>query len=211
MRVLLICFLNFFLLKSYSQQAGYIFIENKNQWDNNINYKTDLKNGQLFVCKDGLVFDFFDEKKIEKLFKTHYTDKKYNRNKKINKHAYKVKFINANIDLISKGSQPTKGEYNYFLGDNPKKWGVNAKGFHEINYKNLYPNIDLKLYSKYFNLKYDLIVRAGGSSKDIQFSYEGVDDISIKNNRLHIITSVNHIIEDQPIAFQIINGTKKIN
>ena len=210
MKCFLVLFFNLLLFVSYAQQAGYVFIENKNQWDENINYKTDLKNGHLYVCKDGLVFDFFDEKKMDKIYKSHYTDKRLNTDKKINKHAYKVEFINSNLNNKVIGSQAAKGIFNYFIGKNPLKWGKNAKGFHQINYENIYPKIDLQLYSKYFNLKYDLIVKPGGDPNDIHFKYNGIKDISIKKDRLHIYTSVNHIIEDKPVAFQIINGVKKI-
>ncbi len=208
MKCSLVLFFNLLLFVGYTQQAGYVFIENKNQWNENINYKTDLKNGHLYVCNDGLVFDFFDEKKRDKIYKSHYTEKRLNSDKKINKHAYKVEFINSELNKKVIGSQPAEGIYNYFIGKDPLKWGKNAKGFHQINYQNIYPKIDLKLYSKYFNLKYDLIVKPGANPNDIQFKYNGIKDISIKKNRLHIFTTVNHIIEDKPVAYQIINGVK---
>ena len=210
MKCLLVLFFNLLLFVSYAQQAGYVFIENKNQWNENINYKTDLKNGHLYVCKEGLVFDFFDEKKMDKIYKSHYTEKRLNTDKKINKHAYKVEFVNSNQDKLAIGSQPTKGNYNYFIGKDRNKWGSNAKGFYQICYENIYPNIDFKLYSKFFNLKYDLVVKPGADPKDIKFKYNGIKDISIKKERLHIYTSVNHIIEDKPIAYQIIKGVKKV-
>jgi len=210
MKCFLVLIFNLLIFASYSQQAGYVFIENKNQWNKNINFKTNLKNGHLYICGDGLVFDFFDEKKMDKIYKSHYTEKRLNTDKKIKKHAYKIEFLNSNSSKTIIGSQKAKGTYNYFIGKNPYKWGTNAKGFHQINYLNIYPEIDLKLYSKYFNLKYDLIVKPGADPNVIKFKYNGIKDISIKKERLHIYTSVNHVIEDKPIAFQIINGIKKI-
>ena len=208
MRLLTILIINLISILNFAQQAGHIFIENKNQWNENIIYKAELRNGSLYACKDGLVFDFFDEKKIEKIYSSHYTDKKIKTEKKINKHAYKVEFINSNQNKLSTGSQASKCNYNYFIGKDRSKWGTNAKGFHQICYENIYQNIDLKLYSKFFNLKYDLIIKPKGNPEDIKFRYYGVKDISIKKERLHIYTSVNHIIEDKPIAFQVINGVK---
>ena len=203
----LICYLFFFNL-IFSQQGGYIFIENKSQWEENVKFKSQLKNGNLYVCNDGLTFDFFDEKKLNRFYKTHFSNDKKPFIDKINKHAYKVNFIKSSTKKITLGSQPSEGYYNYFIGRDQSKWGTNAKGFYHITYNDLYPKINLELYSKYFNLKYDLIIKPGGNPKKIQFNYEGVKDISIKKNRLHIYTSVNHIIEEQPIAYQIINGQK---
>ena len=195
---------------SYAQQGGYIFVKNKNQWDASVNYKASLKNGDLYACKDGLLFDFFDEKKMTKIYQTHHTNEYKNVSKKIKKHAYKISFLNSSKKSIATGSQPSKGTYNYFIGNDSKKWGSNAKGFYHISYENIYDNIDLELYSKYFNLKYDLIVKKGGNPKNIKFRYDGVKEIAIKKERLHIYTSVNHVIEDQPIAYQIIDN-KKVN
>ena len=212
MKLLFKFFFLFLFISFYGQQAGYVFIENKNQWDENVNFKSELKNGDLYVCKDGLLFDFFDEKKLEKLYKSHYTNRKNQLNKELKKHAYKVNFINSSNSKFYEGSQPTICKYNYFLGKDPLKWCANASGFYHLSYNNLYDSIDLELYSKFFNLKYDLIVKPGGDPNLIKFRYDGIKDISIKKNRLHIYTSVNHIIEDHPIAFQIINGIKtKVN
>ena len=111
------------------------------------------------MCKDGLLFDFFDEKKMTKIYQTHHTNEFKNVSKKIKKHAYKINFLNSSTKSTATGSQPSKGTYNYFLGDDSKKWGCNAKGFYHISHKNIYENIDLELYSKYFHLKYDLIVK----------------------------------------------------
>ena len=158
-----------FSYSTYAQQGGYIFVKNKNQWNVNVNYKASLKNGDLYACKDGLLFDFFDEKKMTKIYQTHHTNEYKNVSKKIKKHAYKINFLNSSKKSIATGSQPSKGTYNYFIGNNSKKWGANAKGFYHISYENIYENIDLELYSKYFNLKYDLIVKKGGNPKNIKF------------------------------------------
>ena len=48
------------ILFSYSlfcQQAGYKFLQNKNQWPEDVNYKAELKNGELYLEKDGFLFD----------------------------------------------------------------------------------------------------------------------------------------------------------
>ena len=190
-----------------SQQSGFIFIENKGQWNNEVKFKTDLKNGHLYTCADGLVFDFFDEGKLEELYEKHYIKPTNSRNNKLKKHAYKVSFNGANFNSTIKGDQPTINHFNFFKGDKTK-WKSNVKGFHELTFQEIYSNIDLKIYTKYFNLKYDIIVNPGGNTNEIEFTYEGVKDISIKKERLHLYTSVNHVIEDKPYAYQIINGNK---
>ena len=154
-----------------SQQSGFIFIENKGQWNNEVKFKTDLKNGHLYTCTDGLVFDFFDEEKLEELYEKHYIKPTNSRNNRLKKHAYKVSFNGANFNSTIKGDQPTINHFNFFKGDKTK-WKSNVKGFHELTFQEIYSNIDLKIYTKYFGYCAIVIgdsIRKGTNIKIIVF------------------------------------------
>jgi gliding motility-associated-like protein len=188
--------------------GGYKFIENKNQWPEQVHYRSDIQSGYLYLENDGFLFNLYDGKEFDRYVQAHY-DKSLPRNfDKLSWHSYKVTFSNCNTEAVAKGSLETPEYYNYFLGNDKSKWASNAKGFHRIEYKELYPGIDLHMYSKVFNLKYDFVVKANADANQIELNYAGADDIAIKNERLHIYTQVNHIIEDKPYAFQIIDGEK---
>ena len=114
-----------------------------------------------------------------------------------------MKLKNNSIILSKINSIANKNSFsdytNFYYGKNPKKWKTNVSSYQQIHYNNLYNNIDLALYSLGSKLKYDVIVNPGGKVKDIQFLYEGVDNINIDSDgNLHIITSVNEIIEQKP-------------
>ena len=64
----------------FSQQAGYKFLENKNQWPENVNYKAELKNGELYLEKNGFLFNFYDEKLMNNLISNHYDKSKLPKN-----------------------------------------------------------------------------------------------------------------------------------
>jgi gliding motility-associated-like protein len=186
--------------------GGYKFIENKNQWPEQVHYRSDIQSGYLYLENDGFLFHLYDGKEFARYVQAHY-DKSLPRNfDKLSWHSYKVTFNNCNTEAVAKGSLETPEYYNYFLGNDKSKWASHAKAFHRIEYKELYPGIDLHMYSKVFNLKYDFVVKANADANQIELNYEGADDIAIKNERLHIYTQVNHIIEDKPYAFQIIDG-----
>ena len=84
--------------------------------------------------------------------------------------------------------------------------GSRCKTYFNIKYHQLYDGIDLSIYSSFFNLKYDLIISPNSNTDQIKFKYTGQNEIAIKNERLHIYTNVNHIIEDKPYAYQKIDG-----
>lgn len=188
--------------------GGYKFIENKNQWPNQVYYRSDIQGGYLYLENDGFLFNLYDGKEFNRYIQAHY-DKSLPRNfDKLSWHSYKVTFNNCNTNALAEGTSETPEYYNYFLGNDKSKWASKAKGFHRIEYQELYPGIDLHMYSKVFNLKYDFVVKANADANQIELNYEGADDIAIKNDRLHIYTKVNHVIEDKPYAFQVIDGEK---
>ena len=189
-----------------AHKGGYKFIENKNQWHKNVLYKADVKSGYFYLEKDGFLFDLIDVKKANKYIASHY-DKTINRDfKKMDWHAYKVKFVGCNDNPKLIGSDKTPEYYNYFLGNDKSKWAGNVNAFHTVNYTNIYDGVNARIYTKLFDLKYDFIVEKGADPSQIKLEYKGADKVEIRKERLHIYTSVNHVIEDKPFVYQIINN-----
>ena len=206
-RYLLILFIFFF--KQYSaQHLGYKFIENKNQWPSQVRYKADLNSGYLFIENNGFVFNLYDAHSVNKYIKNHHLKENNFHKKELDWHSYTINFRGRNSTCSIDGSHETPEYYNFFLGNDPSKWGEKAKAYTQIKYNNLYDNIDLRMYSKLFNLKYDFIIKPGAKLKAIKLDYTGAQKLELKNGRLHIYTSVNHVIEDQPYAYQLIDGEK---
>ena len=110
-------------------------------------------------------------------------------------------------DVKLSGSDESPEYYNYFLGKEESKWVGKAKGYHTINYENVYEGINARVYTQLFDLKYDFIIKKGANPNQIQLNYKGANKVEIRDERLHVYTSVNHIVEDKPFAYQIINGT----
>ena len=71
-----------------------------------------------------------------------------------------------------------------------------------ITYKNIYPGIDLRYYTDNGKLKYDLIVHPGANPRNIALQYEGLDGLTVTNNRLLLKTSVGDVKEMEPYSYQ---------
>lgn len=200
-------FFVFLVVLGFSQEhkGGYTFIENKNQWHGNVKFKADIKSGYLYLENDGFLFDLIDVKKANEYIETHYHKTTKKVFKTLDWHAYKVKFKNVNPNVKIIGKDKTPEYYNYFIGNDKSKWAGEVKGFHTVDYKGLYNGINARIYTKLFDLKYDLIVEKGADPNRIEIEYKGVDKIEIRKERLHIYTSVNHVVENKPFAYQIIN------
>lgn len=192
--------------------SAYTFIENKGQWPDAVTHKADLKSGYLYAQTDGILFDLYDPQQVNKYMDAHHAKSLRTDLDSLSWHAYKVSFVGRNKEeLISvKGLQRTEHFYNYYLGDDPNKWAQEAYGFGGVVYENLYDGVDFKLYGQLFNLKYDFIVHPGASIDQIKLNYEGQNRLELKKGKLHIYTDVNHIIEDQPLIYQIIDQKRVV-
>ncbi|MCX6257203.1 MAG: gliding motility-associated C-terminal domain-containing protein [Bacteroidia bacterium] len=187
----------------YCQQP-FQFIENKNQWDKNVLFRSDIPGGTVFFRKTGPVFDFIDPAAIDKMH-CHCNSKPEN----IRHHAIFVTFLNSSDIVNVRGTDIYPNYNNYFLGNNPEKWASKVRIFKNINYSGIYPGIDLNYYNSGKNLKYDIILHPGANIQILEIKLDGADRLKLKNDELVITTSVNEFEELKPVAYQTIDGKRR--
>jgi len=181
------------------------FIENKGQWNNNIELLADLPGGKIYLGTNSFSYYFYDAKERARL-QNHGLGKPIPGI--IKSHIFKVHFLNS-ITTSVKGKDVFKEHHNYYIGNDQSRWASGVKLYRSVTYENIYDNIEMSIYGSDLDLKYDFIVNSGGNPDDIKMEYEGLSELYIRYGNLHIVTSVNEIIEQKPIAFQVINGEKK--
>lgn len=187
------------------------FVANTGQWNDQVAYRADIPSGQLYIEKDRILLDFVSEDDLQShLHHPWASDKPPNT--KIRYHAYEMRFIgaNPNVDLVGQDKQDFY--FNYFLGNDSKKWAAKIHPEMVVVYKNLYPNIDLRLYGSGEQLKYDIVVHPGGNPNDVIIEYNGLDKIELRGASLFLRTSVMKIIEEAPYSFQeSASGRKEVS
>lgn len=179
------------------------YVKNEGQWETPVLYKADLHGGWVFLEKNALTFKFLEDAHLHPATKN-------NPQKIVKGHVYKIKWLNANPDV--KVSETEKQPYynNYFIGNDQHKWRANVGNYRTVNYTNIYPNIDFKIYSEATTMKSDYILHKNGNIEDLKFQYDGVNEISVeKDGKLKITTSINTVYELKPYAYQIIKGKQK--
>lgn len=179
------------------------YIQNNGQWAAPVLFKADLHGGWVFLEKNAVTYKF-----LEHAHK--HTAKKGEKPEAIKGHVYKINWLNANINPTIIGQDKQSYYNNYFIGNDESKWKSNVANYKSVYYKDVYANIDFKIYSDGSAMKSDYIVHKNGNPKDLKFQYQGTDGISIdKNGNLNIKTSINTINELHPYAYQLINGKEK--
>ncbi len=189
-------------------QTGFEMVENKGQWPEKVLYSLGFESGRCFGELDGFTYHIFDLSPIEQ---SHNHEKSAVKDELRNSgHVYKVKFLqcNAQSPLIKTGT--LQSTFNYFLGNDPSHWAGNCMAFSEMKREGLYPFINLHHYFNQGQLKYDFIVSPNGDASQIQMQYSGLDKMKLENGRLILTTSVGKVIEQKPIAWQMIKGQKRM-
>jgi hypothetical protein len=98
---------------------------------------------------------------------------------------------------------------NYFKGSDPTKWQKGIQTSKAVLYKNVYRNIDLKVYGVESQVEYDWIVKAGANPNDIRFKYKDASKTRIdKEGNLVVETKFGKMIHKKPISYQVIEGEK---
>jgi hypothetical protein len=191
-------FLAFSILKA-GNPPSIIFKENKGQWPEKVLFGTEFYNVKFYANKSSFNFCIYDQTTFFKSIGRN------SEKTKVKGHNYEVNFVGADLSHFSKTKEQSE-YYNYFLGNDKKKWASKVKAYENVTFNSIYKDIDLKLYSHDQNLKYDLIVKKGGDVNSIRLNYQYTDGIELVNSELVIKTSVGNVIEKEPFAYQIING-----
>jgi hypothetical protein len=62
------------------------------------------------------------------------------------------------------GAERLPGIINYFIGNDPDQWVTDIPTYGAVDYRDVYPGIDLRYYGNQSELQYDFIVQPGDQS-----------------------------------------------
>jgi len=213
MRLSLVLIL-FISINSVGQNLqGLQFIQNKGQWDDNIDFQAQVPGGRLGVSAKGFSVLLLDMEEMENRHLASHepineSDGR-SANEPLNGHYFQINLLESNLQAKAIVETPLQGHYNYFLGSDSCRWATRALAFASILYQDVYNGIDLRVSSIGSNLKYDFIVRPGADPSQIKIEYCGVTNIEKSDNHdLEIKTTVGSLTEQKPFSYQL-NGVNQ--
>ncbi|MEP6647289.1 MAG: GEVED domain-containing protein, partial [Saprospiraceae bacterium] len=173
-------------LKESSQTIQ--FLENKGQIDNkDVLYYFQNGNNSVYVEKDRIRFvtlkdTLVDNDEEHKEAQTEIEPQQGERSREIlGSHTF---------SLYLKGSNPVPGiklgdafttKYNYFLGEDPNMWVSGVRASKELTLEDIYPGINLRLYSNADgSMEFDWVMDAGADYSKVKMHFEGQDDLSVE-------------------------------
>lgn len=182
-------------LASYSG-ADVGFIKNEGQWHDNVLYRATIPMGHLYLERSGITYMFWDKQKLIDIH-DHKAEADF-----LNYHVVNVVFEGANAEPSTYTSKPSEDYYNFYIGNDPNKWASGLHSFAKVEYKNVYPNVDLVIDALPLNFKYSFVVHPGGNVDDIKLRIDGANDVLLRNGDIIITTTLGDIVEEAPYSFQ---------
>lgn len=189
------------------------YVENKNQWPDNIHFAADfpqmkimLKDASIFFVQHSLISN--DSKSRKKLRTDPSKESHIHDSGDLAMATFELAFLDALQPSIVP-SRKQKTIYNYYFGTDHSKWASKAAAYEEIVYSGIYQGIDLKVYSQGDQMKYDWIVSPCADVRKIRFEYKGVEHIGLRDEDLVIESKLGEVVETKPYAYQEVNGKRR--
>lgn len=202
------CQINCLANTSNKDASSISFSENKGQWDKKILYRAALDGGALFLEKNAFTYSFYDKELLHKLHLASKSELQKISNTNIRSHAFRINFVNCLPIHSTSSYKPTKDYENYFIGRNRSQWVSNVKKYTQVLYPNLYDKIDMEIIGLTNSIKYNFIVKPNANPEQIKMNYDGLSGIELVKGKLIIKTTLQEITEQEPYAYQWIDGKK---
>jgi hypothetical protein len=192
------------------------FVANQGQVNEKALFYSKASRYTLWLTKEGLVFDSThstpvghpSEERHTPLFgypsqEGNYESLYLQLPTKIERDVSRLFFLNANKNPEMVPVEETKLRVNYFKGKNKSQWHCDISTSQAVLYKNLYKDIDLKVYGIEKEIEYDWIVKPGGNPKDIRFKYKNVKGTRLdEEGNLLIKTDFGELMHKKPMSYQ---------
>ncbi len=131
-------------------------------------------------------------------------------NKPVTSSVLHMQFLGANKSVKLSGQDDSGSKSHYYIGNDPAKWVKDVTRYGKVQYKNLYPGIDLVFYGNQNELEYDFIVASGVNPDIIRLGFTGADKLSVnQQGDLLIHTPAGRVLQKKPLIYQTRNNKKE--
>lgn len=181
------------------------FVENLGQWHENVQYRVNYQGGSVFLEDGAFTYQFMhpdDRMALHDLSQASFEEQQAY---ELRMHAWRMDFVGSLTPQMAPENEQSY-YYNYFIGNDQSSWASGANIYSAVRYNGLYDGIDLRVYNRGINFKYDFIVAANADPSPIVLTYDGLDHVQLVDGNLVLRTSFGEVVESAPYAFQVIDG-----
>jgi len=122
----------------------------------------------------------------------------------------RLRLLSSNQNAGISGLQPQKAKSNYLIGDKPNKWRTDVPHYARVEYRSIYPGVDMVYYGHQGQLEYDFRLAPGSDPSAISYAVDGVDSLKLnQNGDLVLGIGKRQVVFRRPVAYQVENGKQR--
>jgi hypothetical protein len=122
----------------------------------------------------------------------------------------RMQLVEANASAQISGLGELPGKSNYFIGNDPNKWRTNVSNYTKVEYRDVYPGVNLLYYGNQRQLEHDFVVAPGADYKAITLAFEGTRGISLNSDGdLVMDTDEGEVQLKHPRVYQKLNSEEQ--
>jgi len=123
----------------------------------------------------------------------------------------RLALVGANPAPLILGRGQLPGRSNYFIGNHPEEWRTNIPSYAKVQYRNVYPGVDLVYYGNQRQLEHDFVVAPGAHPETIALGIRGARDIQLDaRGDLVLRLQGGEVRLEQPRVYQEQKGRKRL-
>ncbi len=112
-----------------------------------------------------------------------------------------LSFVGANSAAKIIPDEVLDDHSNYYIPRFPNGL-TDVPAYGSLLYREIYPNIDMRIYSTERGMKYDFVVHPGGDPSRIRMHYDGPDSLIAANGVVTIYSPFGTLTEAKPLSYQ---------
>jgi hypothetical protein len=122
----------------------------------------------------------------------------------------RLKFAGGSTPTAITGRDQLPGKTNYFLGNDPKQWREDIANYEGVEYRGVYPGVDVVFHGNQQRLEYDFVVAAGADPHAIALDVEGAKRMRI-TPRGDVVLGVgqSELELEKPVVYQEVEGQRR--
>jgi hypothetical protein len=123
-----------------------------------------------------------------------------------------MKLAGANPHSSKAGLEELPGKVNYFLGADTSRWRGNIPTYAKVEYRDVYPGVDVIYYGNQRQLEYDFVTTPAADPNAISLEFEGADRLEIgpRGDLVLRASGISVLRLHKPVAYQEANGVRQM-
>jgi len=121
----------------------------------------------------------------------------------------RMALVGANPSPHILGRDATSAVSNYFVGSDQRSWRARVPHYAKVEYRDVYPGVNLVYYGNQQQLEFDFVVEPGADPEQIALTFDGAKKLRLEDDGAAVLeTASGDIRLRRPLIYQEAAGTR---